>query len=229
MKILIVGAGLVAYGCAYSALQEENEVYIADHAIEFGLPNVWPSVLLDRQSIPLSFSTDQQFEGVESSYRHEWIMKGMSIELAKLGAKFLHRTRVVSVTELDTNLYQVDLAGAGQQNGVLEYHKIIDTTQDTWIPWATPHNLSNSSLMYDVERKEAVGYVHLRSQSNEFTNTIYQIDRQDGLSESWYSGDHTTTNRKVIEIISTMLPTNHSLWECSERFQTGMKLWSDGK
>lgn len=229
MKILIVGAGLVAYGCAYSALQEGNEVYIADHAIEFGLPNVWPSVLLDRQSIPLSFSTDQQFEGEETSFRHEWIMKGMSIELAKLGAKFLHRTRVVSVTELDTNHYQVDLAGAGQQNGVLEYHKIIDTTQDTWIPWATPHNLSTSSLMYDVERKEAIGYVHLRSQSNEFTNTIYQIDRQDGLSESWYSGDHTTTNRKVIEVISTMLPTNHSLWECSERFHTGMKLWSDGK
>ena len=44
--------------------------------------------------------------------------------------------------------------------------------------------------MYDVERKEAIGYVHLRSQSNEFINTIYQIDRQDGLSESWYSGDH---------------------------------------
>ena len=55
MNISIVGAGLVAYGCAYSALQEEHEVYIADHAIEFGLPNVWPSVLLDRQSIPLLF------------------------------------------------------------------------------------------------------------------------------------------------------------------------------
>lgn len=229
MKILIVGAGLVAYGCAYSALQEEHEVYIADHAIEFGLPNVWPSVLLDRQSIPLSFSTDQQFEGVGSSFRHEWIMKGMSIELAKHGAKFLHRTRVISVREHDTNQYEVNLAGAGQQNGVFEYNKIIDTTQDTWIPWATPHNLSISSIRYDVERKEAIGYVHLRSESNEFTNTIYQIDRQDGLSESWYSENHTTTNRKVIEIISTMLPTNHSLWDCSERFQTGMKLWSDGK
>ena len=229
MKILIVGAGLVAYGCAYSALQEGYEVYIADHAIEFGLPNVWPSVLLDRQSIPLSFSTDQQFEGVESSFRHEWIMKGMSIELAKLGVKFLHRTRVVSVEELDSNLYQVELTGAGQLNGVHDYNVIINTTQDTWIPWATPHNLSNSSIMYDVERQEAIGYVHLRSQSNEFTNAIYQIDRQDGLSESWYSGNHMTTNRKVIEIISTMLPINHSLWDCSERFQTGMKLWSDRK
>ena len=229
MKILIVGAGLVAYGCAYSAMQEGHEVNIVDHTIEFGLPNVWPSVLLDRQSIPLAFSTDQQFEGIDSSFRHEWIMKGMSIELAKHGAKFIHRTRVVSVKEADTDLYQVELTGAGQQNGILDYNKVIDTTKDTWMPWATSHNIARSSIVYDIERQEATGYVHLQSQSNEFVNAIYQIDRQDGLSESWYSGNHTTTNRKVIEIISTMLPTNHSLWDCSERFQTGMKLWSDCK
>ena len=91
MKVLIVGAGIVAYGCAYSAINAGHEVHIVDHSIEFGLPNVWPSVLLDHQSIPLSFSTDQGFEGTSSAYRHEWIMKGMSIELAKLGVQFCHR------------------------------------------------------------------------------------------------------------------------------------------
>ena len=74
LKILIVGAGIVAYGCAYSALKEGHEVHIVDHAIEFGLPNVWPSVLLNRESIPLSFSTEQGFEGSDSAFRHEWIM-----------------------------------------------------------------------------------------------------------------------------------------------------------
>ena len=78
MNVLIVGAGLVAYGCAYAALQDGHKVHVADHSIEFGLPNMWPSVLLDRDSIPLSFSTDQNFEGSDSSFRHEWIMKGMS-------------------------------------------------------------------------------------------------------------------------------------------------------
>ena len=63
MDVLIVGAGLVAYGCAYAALQDGHKVHVADHSIEFGLPNMWPSVLLDRDSIPLSFSTDQNFEG----------------------------------------------------------------------------------------------------------------------------------------------------------------------
>ena len=229
MKILIVGAGLVAYGCAHEALQQGCKVHIVDHSIEFGLPNMWPSVLLERDSIPLSFTTDQNFEGSDNSFRHEWIMKGMSIELAKLGVVFLHRTRVVSITQGENNLFKVDFIGAGQQNGEYDYHKVIDTTQDTWIPWAKPHNISNASNTYLVERTIATGYVHLQSDIGDFNGAIYQIHRNDGLSESWYQGEHTSSNRKIIEIISTMLPVNHALWDCSVRFQTGMKLWSDTK
>ena len=229
MNVLIVGAGLVAYGCAYAALRDGHKVHVADHSIEFGLPNMWPSVLLERDSIPLSFSTDQNFEGSDSSFRHEWIMKGMSIGLARLGAEYLHRTRIVSSVQDNSGLYNVEFIGAGQQNGIFEYDRVIDTTQDTWIPWAKPHNISEVSNTYHVEREEAVGYVHLQSNTSEFHDAIYQIHRHDGLSESWYQGDHTTTNRKVIEIISTMLPVNHALWDCSVRFQTGMKLWSDTK
>ena len=229
MNVLIVGAGLVAYGCAYAALQDGYRVQVADHPIEFGLPNTWPSVLLERNSIPLSFSTDQNFEGSDNSFRHEWIMKGMSIELARLGAEYLHRTRIVSSVQDNNGLFNVELTGAGQQNGMFEYDKVIDTTQDTWIPWAKPHNISEASNIYHAEREEAIGYVHLQSSIGDFNDAIYQIHREDGLLESWYQGDHTTTNLKVIEIISTMLPVNHALWDCSVRFQTGMKLWSDTK
>ena len=229
MNVLIVGAGLVAYGCAYAALQDGCKVQVADHPIEFGLPNTWPSVLLERNSIPLSFSTDQKFEGSDNSFRHEWIMKGMSIELARLGAEYLHRTRIVSSVQDNNGVFSVELTGAGQQNGMFEYDKVIDTTQDTWIPWAKPHNISEASNIYHAEREEAIGYVHLQSSIGDFNDAIYQIHREDGLLESWYQGDHTTTNLKVIEIISTMLPVNHALWDCSVRFQTGMKLWSDTK
>ena len=227
MKILIVGAGLVAYGCAYSALQDGHEVHIIDHSIEFGLPNVWPSVLLDRKSIPLSFSTDQQFEGIDSAFRHEWIMKGMSIQLAKEGVQFSHRTRVVYSKKNDNDKYEVSLTGAGQINGIVTYDKIIDTTKDTWIPWATPHQISNPTNSYNIERKEATGFVHLQSSSSKFNDSIYQIHRQDGLSEAWYSGKHESDNRKVIEIISTMLPLDHALWDCSQRFQNGIDLWKE--
>jgi hypothetical protein len=229
MNVLIVGAGLVAYGCAYAALQDGYKVQVADHLIEFGLPNTWPSVLLERNSIPLSFSTDQNFEGSDNSFRHEWIMKGMSIELARMGAEYLHRTRIVSTVQDNNGVFSVELTGAGQQNGMFEYDKVIDTTQDTWIPWAKPHNISEASNIYHAEREEAIGYVHLQSSIGDFNDAIYQIHREDGLLESWYQGDHTTTNLKVIEIISTMLPVNHALWDCSIRFQTGMKLWSDTK
>ena len=153
MKILIVGAGLVAYGCAYAILQDGHNVHVADHSIEFGLPNMWPSVLVKRNSIPLSFSTDQQFEGSNNSFRHEWIMKGMSIELANLGAKFFNRTRIDTSTRLESGVYSVDLIGAGQKNGIVEYDRVIDTTQDTWIPWAKSHNISDVSNTYHVERK----------------------------------------------------------------------------
>ena len=229
MNVLIVGAGLVAYGCAYAALQDGYKVQVADHPIEFGLPNTWPSVLLERNSIPLSFSTDQNFEGSDNSFRHEWIMKGMSIELARLGAEYLHRTRIVSSVQDNNGVFSVELTGAGQQNGMFEYDIVIDTTQDTWIPWAKPHNISEASNIYHAEREKAIGYVHLQSSTGDFNDAIYQIHREDGLLESWYQGDHTTTNLKVIEIISTMLPVNHALWDCSVRFQTGMKLWSDRK
>ena len=229
MNVLIVGAGLVAYGCAYAALQDGYKVQVADHPIEFGLPNTWPSVLLERNSIPLSFSTDQNFEGSDNSFRHEWIMKGMSIELARLGAEYLHRTRIVSSVQDNNGVFSVELTGAGQQNGMFEYDKVIDTTQDTWIPWAKPHNISEASNIYHAEREKAIGYVHLQSSTGDFNDAIYQIHREDGLLESWYQGDHTTTNLKVIEIISTMLPVNHALWDCRVRFQTGIKLWSDSK
>ena len=229
MNVLIVGAGLVAYGCAYAALQDGYKVQVADHPIEFGLPNTWPSVLLERNSIPLSFSTDQNFEGSDNSFRHEWIMKGMSIELARMGAEYLHRTRIVSTVQDNNGVFSVELTGAGQQNGMFEYDEVIDTTQDTWIPWAKPHNISEASKIYHAEREEAIGYVHLQSSIGDFNDAIYQINREDGLLESWYQGNHTTTNLKVIEIISTMLPVNHALWDCSVRFQTGMKLWSDTK
>ena len=159
MKILIVGAGLVAFGCAYSAIQDSHEVYVVDHSIEFGLPNVWPSVLFKRESIPLTFSTDQQFEGTDSAFRHEWIMKGMSIELAKQGILFSHRTRVVSTSKDSEGCYTVELIGAGQLNGRLAFDVLIDTTQDTWIPWATPHNIGDTTNKYSVERENATGFV----------------------------------------------------------------------
>ena len=227
LKILIAGAGLVAYGCAYSALKDGHEVWIIDHSIEFGLPNVWPSLLLHRESIPLSFTTDQQFEGIDSAFRHEWIMKAMSIQLAKDGARFSHRTRIESSIKNEMNQYDVTMTGAGQTSGCVQYDIVIDTTSDTWIPWATPHEITNSTCAYFVERKAATGFVHLESQTPEFTNAIYQIHRQDGLSESWYLGDYKSENRKVIEIISTMLPLDHSLWDCSERFRKGTELWKE--
>ena len=224
MKVLIVGAGIVAYGCAYSAINAGHEVHIVDHSIEFGLPNVWPSVLLDHQSIPLSFSTDQGFEGINSAHRHEWIMKGMNIELAKLGVQFCHRTRIIS-KKTSEGRFNVTFIGAGQFTDSAVYDHIIDTIQDTWIPWAKPHEISEATCSYNIERKEATGYVHLKDQIHHFEDSVYQIHRQDGLTESWYVGDHTSKNRKIIEIISTMLPVNHTLWDCSQRFQQGIELW----
>ena len=82
IRVLIVGAGLIAYGCAYSALKEGYSVFIADHTTEFGLPNVWPSLLKNKENIPLNFETERGFEGKEEGYRHEWIMKSMNIILA---------------------------------------------------------------------------------------------------------------------------------------------------
>ena len=55
IRILIVGAGLIAYGCAYEALKEGFKVHIADHSTEFGLPNIWPSLLHDRARYTTQF------------------------------------------------------------------------------------------------------------------------------------------------------------------------------
>ena len=116
IRILIVGAGLIAYGCTYSALKEGYRVFIADHSTEFGLPNIWPSLLHNRQDIPLNFETEQGFEGKETGYRHEWIMKSMNIQLAKRGVILLNKTRITSSVKSSEGIL-VNLKGASQMEG----------------------------------------------------------------------------------------------------------------
>ena len=224
IRVLIVGAGLIAYGCAYSALKDGCTVFIADHSTEFGLPNVWPSLVLDRENIPLNFETEQGFEGKEKGYRHEWIMKSMNIQLAKKGVVLLNKTRVVS-SEKSLNRFNVHLKGASQIEGAQVFDVVVDTTKDTWIPWAKPHNLTDVSIRYNVQRELATGFLHIDTEVDQFPNTQLQLERYDGLIESWYSGPTESSNTKILEIMPTNLPVDQKMWSCDQRFLNGMNLW----
>ena len=226
IRILIVGAGLIAYGCAYSALKDGYKVFIADHSTEFGLPNLWPSLLHNRQNIPLNFETEQGFEGKDTGYRHEWIMKSMNIKLAKRGVILLNKTRITSSSK-STEGILVNLRGASQLEGDHMFDCVVDTTKDTWIPWAKQHNLTDVSIRYDVEREFATGFLHIDTEIDNFSDAELQLDRYDGLTESWYKGQKESTNTKIIEIISTKLPLQTEMWSCDQRFLSGMNLWNE--
>ena len=221
-----MGAGLVAYGCAYSALKEGSEVFIADHATEFGLPNVWPSLVENRKTIPLNFETDKGFEGNDQGFRHEWIMKSMNIQLAKRGVVLLNKTRIISSINSPKGMV-VHLRGASQIEGEHIFDVVIDTTKDTWIPWAQEHNLTDVSIRYDVKRKASTGFLHLDTECNNFSDAHLQLERYDGTIESWYTEKHESSNPKILEIMSTKLPVKRKMWSCDQRFLKGMSLWDE--
>ena len=224
IRVLIVGAGLVAYGCAYSALKEGCTVFIADHSTEFGLPNVWPSLIKNKENIPLDFETERGFEGNEAGYRHEWIMKSMNIQLAKKGVTLLNKARIV-FSKKSPDGFNVQLKGASQIEGDRVFDVVVDTTKDTWIPWAKQHNLSDASIRYDVQCGLATGFLHLDTEADYFSNTQLQLERYDGLIESWYTGEKESSNTKILEIMPTNLPIDQEMWSCDQRFLNGMNLW----
>ena len=84
--------------------------------------------------------------------------EGYEYRIGKIGAEYLHRTRIVSSVQETTVFTMLNSLELDNKMG-FEYDKVIDTTQDTWIPWAKPHNISEVSNTYHVEREEAVGYV----------------------------------------------------------------------
>lgn len=223
IRILIVGAGLIAYGCAYGALKEGFKVYIADHSTEFGLPNIWPSLLHHRDNIPLNFETEQGFEGKDAGYRHEWIMKSMNIQLAKQGAFLLNKTRIASSAKCPEG-FLVNLKGASQMEGEHIFDIVVDTTNDTWIPWAKHHYLTDVSIRYDVEREFATGFLHIDTETDNFSDAALQLERYDGLTESWYKGQIESSNTKILEIMPTKLPVQQEMWSCDQRFSSGMSL-----
>ena len=226
IRVLIVGAGLIAYGCAYSAIKEGFKVFIADHSTEFGLPNVWPSLLFNRENIPLDFKTDQGFEGKDSGYRHEWIMKSMNIQLAKQGAILLNKTRIASSVKSEEG-FLVNLKGASQLEGEHVFDIVVDTTNDTWIPWAKLHNLTDVSYRYEIERDFATGFLHIDTEIESFSDADLQLERYDGLVESWYSHQKESSNTKILEIMPTQLPTDRKMWSCDQRFSCGMNSWKE--
>ena len=226
IRILIVGAGLIAYGCAYGALKEGFKVYIADHSTEFGLPNIWPSLLHHRDNIPLNFETEQGFEGKDTGYRHEWIMKSMNIQLAKQGAFLLNKTRIASSAKCPEG-FLVNLKGASQMEGEHIFDIVVDTTNDTWIPWAKHHNLTDVSIRYDVKREFATGFLHIDTETDNFSDAALQLERYDGLTESWYKGQKESSNTKILEIMPTKLPVQQEMWSCDQRFSSGMSLWTE--
>lgn len=226
IRVLIVGAGLIAYGCAYSALKEGCSVFIADHTTEFGLPNVWPSLLKNKENIPLNFETERGFEGKDDGYRHEWIMKSMNIQLAKKGVVLLNKARIVS-SDKTLNGFNVHLKGASQIEGDQVFDVVVDTTKDTWIPWAKQHCLTDVSIRYNVQCESATGFLHLDTEVDQFPDSQLQLERYDGLIESWYSGEKESTNTKILEIMSTNLPIDQDMWSCDQRFLNGMNLWEE--
>ena len=104
---------------------------------------------------------------------------------------------------------------------------VVDTTQDTWIPWAIQHNLTDVSIRYEIEREFATGFLHIDTEIENFSDSELQLERYDGLVESWYGGQKESLNTKILEIIPTKLPLQREMWSCDQRFSSGMNLWKE--
>ena len=88
--------------------------------------------------------------------------------------------------------------------------------------WAKPHEVSEVTCSYIIERKEATGYVHLKDQTHflkiQFIRYIVKTD----------SPNHgmlaiTLRNRKIIEIIYNATSEPH-IMGLQSTFSTGIEL-----
>jgi len=191
--IVIIGGSLSGLICAVK-LSKENKVCIIDINQEIGFPTNFPGISKDVELIK-NFLVSEDLSNLylkqNTDYwgmRSEWLVKYLTQLSAKSGVKILNRTRVSNIFFEDS--FNIEIIGGGPQNNIINSKIIIDETEQIHLgPGEKNHTtqLQNKRII-KLENKFSNFFAGIipTIKSKKFNNSIFQIEREDGLSEIWF-------------------------------------------
>ena len=192
--ITIIGGSLSGLISSIN-LSDDYRVCIIDINQEIGFPTNFPgfsknielvkSILHDQDQSNLYLQKNDIGWGMRS----EWLIKYLTQLSAKKGVDILNRTRVSNIFFEDH--FNIEIIGGGPQNKILQSKIIIDETKQIHTgPGDKNHTLlleNNNIINIENNFSKYFSGILPTQNSKPFKNSIFQINRDDGLTEVWFN------------------------------------------
>ena len=196
MHILILGATLEGLLSSLELHQQGHRISLVDLEAEFGMPTNHPGRVLEIDKLKNMLSPSEiaflNFHQNEDGwgFRFEWLMKFLGAQCAKVGIECYLRTRLISITRQEEQLY----AQLSNNERTIPAELLVDTVIDcTQKETAYPGHLSHQFDPNLVSRLSGpstckwVGGLALREDvENQSPKSELLLERADGLVELWW-------------------------------------------
>ena len=173
-------------------LSEKLKVCIIDINQEIGFPTNFPGIIENEKLLDEFLSEKEKLYIKKNKYgyglRSEWLMKYLTHNAAKNGVDILNRTKVSNI--FYDELFNIEVIGGGPKNNTINSKIILDETDRIYLaPGDKEHTipkLNKLIVSFEVLQKEYfVGTIPILY-SNNISDYILKIDRDDELTEFWF-------------------------------------------
>ena len=191
--ITIIGGSLSGLISAIK-LSKSHKVCIIDINQEIGFPTNFPGLSKDIKLIKETLSKEDisnlylKENDIGWGMRSEWLVKYLTQLSAKNGVDILNRTRVSNI--FFENQFNIEIIGGGPQNNIINSKIIIDETKQIHSgPGEINHTTTienNNIIKLDNSFSNYFAGIIPTEKSTNFSNSLLQIERDDGLTEVWF-------------------------------------------
>ena len=191
--ITIIGGSLSGLISAIK-LSKSHKVCIIDINQEIGFPTNFPGLSKDIKLIKETLSEEDisnlylKENDIGWGMRSEWLVKYLTQLSAKNGVDILNRTRVSNI--FFENQFNIEIIGGGPQNNIINSKIIIDETKQIHSgPGEINHTTTienNNIIKLDNSFSNYFAGIIPTEKSTNFSNSLLQIERDDGLTEVWF-------------------------------------------
>ena len=212
--IAIIGGSLSGLISAIR-LSESHKICIIDINQEIGFPTNFPGLTKDIKSIQKILLEEDlsnlylKENNIGWGMRSEWLVKYLTQLSAKKGVNILNRTRVSNIFFEDQ--FNIEIIGGGPQNNIINSKIIIDEINQIHPgPGERNHVISlenNKIIKLDNDFSNYFAGIIPTKKSKKFDKSLFQIEREDGLTEVWFN-EKPTEHINWIEIKNCNSPSN---------------------
>ncbi|MAR93873.1 MAG: hypothetical protein CMA45_02195 [Euryarchaeota archaeon] len=214
--ITIIGGSLSGLISAIK-LSKFHKVCIIDINQEIGFPTNFPGFSKDITLIKEILSKEDisnlylKENDIGWGMRSEWLVKYLTQLSAKNRVDILNRTRVSNI--FFEGQFNIEIVGGGPQNNLITSKIIIDETKQIHSgPGEINHTTkieNNNIIKLDNSFSNYFAGIIPTEKSRNFSNSLLQIERDDGLTEVWFE-KQPTEHINWIEIKNCRSPSKES-------------------